>query len=962
MAEPRVLLLDPDCFTPYYDLGLGQALADQGWAVDWITSRYHYGHLAPSATVRTREVFFSRLNREGPLRRFLGERPLPRRALKALCYPLDMARFTRSLAGRDPGVLHAQWFLAPWLDARLARSWGRRGWKLVYTVHDPRPLAGTGLGRAAGGATALYRACRALVAHDEWARDELIRAGAPRDRVRVLPPGPPDLAEPPRISQAEARGRLGLPEHGPVALFFGLIKPYKGLEVLLEAWPRVERRLGPAHLLVGGAFAAGGAAVRRRAAALGLDPRAGALFGPVPVAPGKGSVLRRGRLRGPALFAGLLQRRAAQRLFARQAGGGKPGGRAARNGGARLQRPAGAAPGPGGPGRGPGGAAGPIRPGPGDGPGGQAAPGAALRLAQGGPPHGRAVPELVSAPPLPYNAPHDPFTVFFKGPRRSNSIVSKGQKWILAAVSLVVLLTIAAFHLQASQQLPFDHDEQLHIPTGVLLLRQGLLPYQDYPFHHQPYLAPALAALFSVDDHLLSVTRTFNAACGAALVALVYVLVWSTLRELPFRLRLLVSAATAVYMGLNALFVFTSGRADNHDASLLPAFGAFLLLLRGMRRGKCTWFALSGVLLGLATGVRLTMLPLAGAMLLAALFPGEPRPAKARLAGGAAFLAGLAAALAPALALMAGVWERSLFYHFIFNPQYNSAYWLAQGGGHATTILEKLGYLLGDVTWVPGHYPYLQSLGHGWQCLPLLPFAQNGGLLLGLLLMLYFRRALAAGPWPQLRRLTLWTLALALAATLASTPSFYQYFYPLLPFGLILLGCGWAALWRRFGPDTAARRVLTRSLAGFSLAVLVLGSADMAIMTAHWAGRDEPTPGRVSHQRGREIRSLTPGGGKVLTLAPVFALEGGLEIYPRLAAGPFFWRVAGFMPPELRRSLNILGPQDLESSLAHDPPAAILTGFEGDLEKPLLDYARGHGYRPRPLAAGGLLHLPGGGR
>lgn len=272
MAEPRVLLLDPDCFTPYYDLGLGQALARQGWAVEWITSRYHYGHLAPPHLVRTEELFFSRLNRNEKLRRFLAERPLPRRACKALFYPLDMAAFSRYLAAREPGVLHAQWFLAPWLDARLARAWRNQGWKVVYTVHDPRPLSGTGLGRAVGGAAALYRACRVLVVHDEWARRELIRAGAPSDLVRVLPPGPPDLAEPAPISQNEARERLGLPARGPVALFFGLIKPYKGLEVLLEAWPQVERRLGPAHLLVGGAFASTGLQCQRRAAGLGLDP------------------------------------------------------------------------------------------------------------------------------------------------------------------------------------------------------------------------------------------------------------------------------------------------------------------------------------------------------------------------------------------------------------------------------------------------------------------------------------------------------------------------------------------------------------------------------------------------------------------------------------------------------------------------------------------------------------------
>ncbi len=55
-----------------------------------------------------------------------------------------------------------------------------------------------------------------------------------------------------RIGKGEARRRLGL-EEGPWILFFGFIRRYKGLDLLLQALPLVRRRR-PVRLLVAGEF------------------------------------------------------------------------------------------------------------------------------------------------------------------------------------------------------------------------------------------------------------------------------------------------------------------------------------------------------------------------------------------------------------------------------------------------------------------------------------------------------------------------------------------------------------------------------------------------------------------------------------------------------------------------------------------------------------------------------------
>ncbi len=80
---------------------------------------------------------------------------------------------------------------------------------------------------------------------------ETLRALLPKAAVRTafLPPFRP--AEAPSISRDEAKRKLGI--EGNVLLFFGFVRPYKGLSHLLDALPLVLRSV-PAHLLVVGEF------------------------------------------------------------------------------------------------------------------------------------------------------------------------------------------------------------------------------------------------------------------------------------------------------------------------------------------------------------------------------------------------------------------------------------------------------------------------------------------------------------------------------------------------------------------------------------------------------------------------------------------------------------------------------------------------------------------------------------
>jgi glycosyltransferase involved in cell wall biosynthesis len=67
--------------------------------------------------------------------------------------------------------------------------------------------------------------------------------------VRVVPV---DLALGDRVDRAAARSRLGLGDER-IALAFGLIRPYKGLDLLAAAWPATHDLVPAARLYVVGA-------------------------------------------------------------------------------------------------------------------------------------------------------------------------------------------------------------------------------------------------------------------------------------------------------------------------------------------------------------------------------------------------------------------------------------------------------------------------------------------------------------------------------------------------------------------------------------------------------------------------------------------------------------------------------------------------------------------------------------
>jgi glycosyltransferase involved in cell wall biosynthesis len=210
----RVHLIDPSADVVPYDHALAAALARRGIDVELVTSRFVHGPAPAPAGYSVSEPFYRLASK-------LGDRaPRRRRAVKLAEHVPDMLRYRRRAGEAD--VRHFQWLPVERIDAHLLPAARPR----VLTMHN--------VIRREAVDRRLAERMDAVIVHTRHGA-ELLGGG---ERVHVIPHGAFEHL----THQADERP---LPEElarveGPVVLYLGVVRPYKGVDVLVEAFQRVE--------------------------------------------------------------------------------------------------------------------------------------------------------------------------------------------------------------------------------------------------------------------------------------------------------------------------------------------------------------------------------------------------------------------------------------------------------------------------------------------------------------------------------------------------------------------------------------------------------------------------------------------------------------------------------------------------------------------------------------------------
>ena len=245
---PRVFMMDLWATVPYYTAYLSRALLKERVNLQVGSISYYLD----SACFSSRGIKLDPgvLDIVG---RFHLPR-LPRRILKLLESILNLSALAVRFLLFPPDVVHVQYL--PMLQSRLPLDlWfvqfcRKRGSKIVLTVHDLLPHD-TGEAHKQTFRD-LYRMVDGIICHSGNISSRLqAEFSVPEEKITVIPHGP-FFYDLPASNSEQTLQSFNLEPGKLLVLWQGIIFPYKGIDLLLNAWQQVEAGNDNVSLLIVG--------------------------------------------------------------------------------------------------------------------------------------------------------------------------------------------------------------------------------------------------------------------------------------------------------------------------------------------------------------------------------------------------------------------------------------------------------------------------------------------------------------------------------------------------------------------------------------------------------------------------------------------------------------------------------------------------------------------------------------
>lgn len=244
----KVFVMDLLCMTPYYDRYLCDAIMTKNMYVSLGSISFH-------RDLNYYEKY--RVHRQRGLLDIIAKMNIrhdgTRQILKGIEYLINLLILLVRFIISRPDIIHVQWIpmvINNPFEILFLKLMKKRGVKQVYTVHNILPHD-TGL-LYEDRFSKVYTLMDMLICHTHKTKEQLItKFCIPEKKVSVIPHGPM-FHDYPRYTTAEARAILGYNKHKNMVLFLGILRPYKGVEYLLNTWKNVVRDYPDSWLIIAG--------------------------------------------------------------------------------------------------------------------------------------------------------------------------------------------------------------------------------------------------------------------------------------------------------------------------------------------------------------------------------------------------------------------------------------------------------------------------------------------------------------------------------------------------------------------------------------------------------------------------------------------------------------------------------------------------------------------------------------
>jgi len=252
-TKQTYLVIDACQFSANYNYCLLEALAKKGERIVYATTKFAHGHVPSPPDVTVFRCFFSlaslagMVTSSGPVRRFL----------RAIEYPLNLIILLAYVLIKRIKVVHFIWIVSPWLDYRLIRLLQLTGRHVIYTAHNPfphEPKPGD-----IRKYSRIYQRIDHVIALTNYTRNEIIaHCGISPEKISVLPHGDYEaLFSRYGCNDNLAKNVRQKAGDRKIIAFLGHIRPYKGLEVFVDAFGLIKQRIPDSFFLVAGSVLVG---------------------------------------------------------------------------------------------------------------------------------------------------------------------------------------------------------------------------------------------------------------------------------------------------------------------------------------------------------------------------------------------------------------------------------------------------------------------------------------------------------------------------------------------------------------------------------------------------------------------------------------------------------------------------------------------------------------------------------